>query len=144
MTTRREGIAPSTRYQYERALARLDEALDGRPFDDAALADYLSDLFKARKSPGTVQQVISAVRYRARLAGEADPVGPDSRWVLAANRYENLSPVAEARLVDGIRLHAALLGDPVPVGSDSEVLKEFKKRDRWFQKLKSGRGKSDF
>lgn len=134
-------ISPSTQYIYERALARLEAALDGRPFNNATLADYLSTLFKSGKSQGTVKQVVSAVRHRARLAGEADPVGPDSAWVLAENRYENLSPSAEDRLVEGIRHHAKLLGDPDPVGSDSDVLKEFKKRDRWTVRLKYERGR---
>ena len=135
------GIAPSTQYQYERALARLDSALDGRPLDDATLADYLLGLFKSGKSPGTVQQVVSAVHFRVRREDEPDPVGPDCRWVLAENRYENLSPSAEARLVAGLRLHAGLLGDPDPVGSDSEVLNEFRQRNRRIQRLKFGRGR---
>ena len=139
--TARPGIAPITRYQYERALARLDAALDGRPLDDAALADYLLGLFESGMPQGTVQQVVSAVRYRARLAGEDDPVGPDSAYVLAENRYGNLPPSAEARLVAGVRLRAKLLGDPDPAGSDSEIVREFKRRNGRIQKLKSGRGR---
>jgi len=126
---------------YERALARLDSVLDGRPLDDAALAGYLSELFESGKSQGTVRQVVSAVRFRTRLSGEPDPVGPDTKRVLAENRYENLSASEEARLVDGVRLHARLLGDPDPVGSDSKVLEEFKKRNRRIERLKSGRGR---
>lgn len=140
INTRRK-IAPSTLYQYERALARLEVALNGRTLDDAALADYLSKLFKTGKSRGTAQLVVSAVRFRARLAGEADLIGPSTNFVLAENRYENLSPEAEARLVDGIRLHAKLLGKPDADRSDSKVLEEFKKRDRWIQKLKFGQGR---
>ena len=140
MTTK-PGIAPSTRYLYECALARLDAELDGRLLDDAALADYLSGLFKSGKSQGTVQQVVSAVRYRARINGDADPVGRDSAWVLAENRYENLSPSVEARLLEGIRHHAKLLRKPAPEGSDSDVLNEFRRRNRRIQRLKFGRGR---
>ena len=141
LVTTRPGIAPSTQYQYERALARLDAALDGRALDDAALADYLLGLFKSGKSPGTVQQVVSAVRFRAKVDGDADPVGPDCRWVLAENRYENLSPLAETRLVAGIRPHARLLGDPDLDEPESDVLKEFKQRNRALQRLKFRRGR---
>lgn len=141
MTTGRGGIAPSTQYQYERTLARLDTALNGRSLDDAALADYLNRLFKDGKSQGTAQQVVAAVRYRARASGENDPVGPNCKWVLAENRHENLSPVAGARLADGVRLHAELLGKPVPKGSDREVVEEFRQQHRWKERLKSGRGR---
>ena len=140
MTTRL-GIAPSTQYQYERALARLDATLDGRALDDAALADHLLELFKSGISPGTVQQVVSAVRWRAKLDGDADPVGLNCRWVLAENRYENLSPTAEARLVAGIRVHSKLFGDPDLDGPDSDVLKEFKQGNRTLQGLRLGRGR---
>lgn len=137
---RKRSLAPSTRYLYERALARLDQALDGRPLDDTALADYLSSLFRDGKSQGTVKQVVHAVRFRARLAGEIDPVGPDCAWVLAENRYENLPPSAAAQIVGSLRYRAKLLGDSFPDGPDDEVFNEIKRHVRRLQRLKHNRG----
>ena len=52
---------------YEGALRRLQDWLDGRTLDDSTLAEYL------------------AVRFYAKLGGQASPVGPATARVLAGS-----------------------------------------------------------
>lgn len=79
-------ISENTRRTYAGALDRLDETLAGRPLADASLAEYLAGLHEAGKSPAVAGIVVAAVRFRARLAGEAPPVGPATDRVLAGFR----------------------------------------------------------
>ena len=79
-------ISENTHRIYARALHRLDTWLAGRRLDDAALAVYLAELFDAGLSPSTAGQTTAAVRFRAKLAGEADPVGLATAQVLAGFR----------------------------------------------------------
>ena len=72
----RDSIAPNTRRAYESAMRQLDAWGAGRKLDDAALADYLGKLDIDGRSPASAAMVIAAVRMRARLTGESDPVGP--------------------------------------------------------------------
>ena len=71
-----DSTSANTRRAYAGALDRLDASLDGRPTDDAGIAEYLGTLDAAGKSPATASMVIAAVRFRAKLAGQPDPVGP--------------------------------------------------------------------
>ena len=72
----RDSTSANTRRAYASALARLDASLDARPPDDAGIAEYLGTLDAAGKSPATASMVIAAVRFRAKLAGLPNPVGP--------------------------------------------------------------------
>ena len=72
----RDSISPNTARAYRAALRGLDAYLAGRPLDDAALAAYLGKLDTDGKSPASAKLVLAAVRKRAELAGESDPVGP--------------------------------------------------------------------
>ena len=82
-------ISPNTRRAYRTALARLDTWLGARALDDSSLAAYLADIHDAGRSPATAGMVVAAVRFRAKLAGEASPpVGPATERVLAGIRRE--------------------------------------------------------
>ena len=71
-----DSTSANTRRAYRGALARLDVWLAGRALDDAALAAYLGELDEAGKAPATASLTVAAVRFRAKLAGLPDPVGP--------------------------------------------------------------------
>ena len=60
-------VSANTRRAYEGALRRLQDWLDGRTLDDTTLAEYL------------------AVRFYAKLGGQASPVGPATARVLAGS-----------------------------------------------------------
>ncbi len=81
-------ISANTRRAYGSALARLDAWLDGRPLDDAALSTYLAEMFAVGRSPATAGQTAAAIRFRAKLTGQGDPIGPASARVLAGFRRE--------------------------------------------------------
>ena len=72
----RDSTAANTRRAYAGALARLDAHLGARPLDDAALAEYLGVLDADGKAPASASLVVAAVRFRAKLHGQPDPVGP--------------------------------------------------------------------
>ena len=81
-------ISTNTRRAYRTALARLDTWLAGRALDDSSLAAYLADIHDAGRSPATAAQVVAAVKFRAKLAGLASPLGPATDRVLAGLRRE--------------------------------------------------------
>ena len=81
-------ISTNTRRAYRTALARLDTWLAGRALDDSSLAAYLADLHDAGRSPATAAQVVAAVKFRAKLAGLASPLGPATDRVLECLRRE--------------------------------------------------------
>ena len=118
-------IAPNTRRAYEYALSRFDQWLDGHPLGgdlvtDAILAEYLTILFQAGKSPSTCQQVVAALKFRAKLQGTSSPVGPMSDRVLAGIRRKGWN--RGRGQVHGVSLdladHVAALAaqDPHPSG----------------------------
>ena len=75
-TTRRladASISLNTRRAYLGALARLDAWRGTAPVDDASLAVYLGELFEAGRAPATAALAVAAVRFRAKLAGQAGP-----------------------------------------------------------------------
>ncbi len=76
-------VFPKTKRKYRSALAKFDEAVADKPVADSVIADYLADLHAAGKSPGTCNQVVTALKYRARLQGTPLPVGPLTQRVLA-------------------------------------------------------------
>ena len=76
-------VSANTRRAYAGALGRLDAWLDGRQIDDAALAAYLAELHDAGRAASSAAMAVAAARFRARLAGQADPAGARTARVLA-------------------------------------------------------------
>ena len=68
------------------ALGQLDAWLDGRRLDDAALAAYLAEFHDAGRAALSAATAVAAARFRARLAGQADPAGARTARVLAGDR----------------------------------------------------------
>ena len=81
-------VSANTRRAYEGAFLRLRDWLAGRPLDDATLAEYLAARFEAGHSPAVASQVVTAVRFYAKLGGQPPPVGPAAERVLAGFRRE--------------------------------------------------------
>ena len=79
-------ISPNTRRAYAGALGQLDAWLAGRRLDDAALAAYLAELHDAGRAASSAAMAVAAARFRARLAGQADPAGERTARVLAGYR----------------------------------------------------------
>ena len=84
-------LSANTRRAYAGALKRLDTYIGEGALDDSALAGYLAILFAEGRSPAVAGQVVAAVRLRAKLLGEASPVGPATDRVLAGFRREGRS-----------------------------------------------------
>ena len=79
-------ISVNTRRAYAGALRRLDAWRGAAPVDDALLAVYLGAIFEAGRAPATAALAVAAVRFRAKLAGQADPAGEATARVLAGYR----------------------------------------------------------
>ena len=79
-------IARNTQLAYAGALARLDAWRGTAPLTDALLAAYLGELFEAGRAPATAALAVAAVRFRAKLVGQADPAGPATARVLGGYR----------------------------------------------------------
>ena len=79
-------LSPHTR----RSLARLDAWIEsaGDGLTDATLAAYLATLHDAGRAPASLDQIIAAVRFTARLTGTPNPAGPATARVLAGARRE--------------------------------------------------------
>ena len=84
----RASLSENTRLAYRGALQRLAGALGGHPATDAGVAAYLASLHEGGQSPAVASMVVSAVRFQARLMGQAPPVGPATERVLAGIRRE--------------------------------------------------------
>ena len=69
-------MSPSTERAYSGALRRLEDWLDGRVLDDAALADYVDYLAQCGRAYPSGSVAVSAVRFRARSDGSAEVAGP--------------------------------------------------------------------
>jgi len=87
----RDWISPNTRRAYTRSLEQLSVWLAERGLDlcDEAVADYLTEMFDAGLSPRTGGQVVSAVRFQARLTGAEPAIGPKTR--LALSRFARMA-----------------------------------------------------
>ena len=59
-------IAENTQKAYQRALRGLETWLSGRILSDALLADYITGLHEAEKSPSTIGQVVAAVKWQLK------------------------------------------------------------------------------
>lgn len=74
-----EAVAVSTAKTYRSALRLLDEWLNGRQLTDDTLAAYCLQLHEDGKSPGTINTMLSSVRFRAEMLGEPVPIGPETK-----------------------------------------------------------------
>ena len=79
-------ISVNTRRAYAGALRRLDAWRGAAPVDDALLAVYLGFVFEQGRAPATAALAVAAVRFRAKLAGQADPAGEATARVLGGYR----------------------------------------------------------
>lgn len=61
----RAGVAPNTLKAYRHVLGRLRAWLKGRSLEDGLLAEYITQLHDAGKSPATIAQAVAAVKWRA-------------------------------------------------------------------------------
>ena len=59
-------VAENTRKAYRRALHALERWLAGRSLSDGLLATYITTLHKDDKSPATIGQVVSAVKWQLK------------------------------------------------------------------------------
>ena len=94
------GVSPNTRRAYTGALRRLDtsraelaarrgEAFSAAaPVTEAELVWYLTDLWEDGRAPASAVLVVAAARFRARLLGYPDPVGPEIERIMAGYRRE--------------------------------------------------------
>ena len=83
----------NTRRSYSGAFRRLDAWLDGRPLEDAVT--YLAELHDQGRAPSSSSTAVAAARFRARLAGDADPGRGTDRP--GAGRRTAAGPRAAAR-----------------------------------------------
>ena len=82
-------IAENTLKAYQRALYGLETWLSGRTLSDALLADYITGLHEAEKSPATIGQVVAAVKWQLKHQSNAplQPM-PITQTTLAGIRRE--------------------------------------------------------
>ena len=67
----RASVSKRTLRNYRFIIKRLEEWLGGRVLDDALLADYISMLHHDEgKAPATISQVVAAVSWRSKQAGQ--------------------------------------------------------------------------
>ena len=80
-------ISDATKRAYSGALTRFSGWLGAREVSDRTVAEYLTELYVAGKSPATASLAVAAIRFRAGLSRQ-DPIGPESKRVLAGFRRE--------------------------------------------------------
>ena len=81
-------VSANTRRVYSSQLRKLDAWLDGRPLNDATLADYVGSLYERGAASATPTQAIAACRFEARMAGADDPCGALTKRALAGFRRD--------------------------------------------------------
>lgn len=81
-------VSENTRRVYLSQLRRLDAWLDGRPLNDATLAEYVGWLYESGGASATPTQAIAACRFEARVTGADDPCGALTKRVLAGFRRD--------------------------------------------------------
>ena len=90
-------VSDNTQRTYADALGQLDAWLDGRRFDDAALAADLAELHDAGRAASSAATAVAAARFRARLGGEPSPAGEATARVLST--VIQLSPTCGHRKI---------------------------------------------
>ena len=81
-------ISENTRKAYQRALAKLEAWLSGRPLSDALLANYITALHKDGKSPATIGQAVAAVKWQLKHQSQEALNFPITQATLAGIRRE--------------------------------------------------------
>lgn len=81
-------VSENTRRVYLSQLRRLDAWLDGRPLNDATLAEYVGWLYESGVASATPTQAIAACRFEARITGADDPCGAMTKRALAGFRRD--------------------------------------------------------
>ena len=81
-------VSENTRRVYLSQLRRLDAWLDGRPLNDAALAEYVGWLYESGVAASTPTQAVAACRFEARMTGADDPCGALTKRALAGFRRD--------------------------------------------------------
>ena len=81
-------IAENTLKAYQRALQSLTNWLSGRTLSDALLANYITGLHEAGKSPATIGQVVAAVKWQLKHQSQETFNFPITQATLAGIRRE--------------------------------------------------------
>ena len=79
-------VAENTRRAYGAALAKFDRAVAGAPATDALIASYFAGLFAGGKAPATCEQVVAALKFRAKLRDVPSPIGRLTGLMMAGIR----------------------------------------------------------
>ena len=81
-------IAENTQKAYQRALQSLETWLSGRTLSDALLANYITGLHEAGKSPATIGQAVAAVKWQLKHQSQETLNFPVTQATLAGIRRE--------------------------------------------------------
>ena len=81
-------IAENTLKAYQRALWNLETWLSGRTLSDALLANYITGLHEAGKSPATIGQAVAAVKWQLKHQSQETLNFPITQVTLAGIRRE--------------------------------------------------------
>ena len=79
-------IAENTQKAYQRALQSLTNWLSGRTLSDALLANYITGLHEAGKSPATIGQAVAAVKWQLKHQSQETVNFPITQATLAGIR----------------------------------------------------------
>ena len=79
-------IAENTQKAYQRALHGLETWLSGRTLSDPLLANYITGLHEAGKSPATIGQVVASVKWQLKHQSQESINFPITQATLAGIR----------------------------------------------------------
>ena len=81
-------VAENTLKAYQRVLGKLTDWLSGRTLSDALLANYITELHRADKSPATIAQAVAAVKWQFKHQLQETLNFPITQATLAGIRRE--------------------------------------------------------
>ena len=81
-------VAENTLKAYQRALQSLTNWLGGKTLSDALLANYITELHRADKSPATIAQAVAAVKWQFKHQSQESINLPITQATLAGIRRE--------------------------------------------------------
>ena len=81
-------VAENTLKAYQRALQSLTNWLAGKTLSDALLANYITELHRADKSPATIGQAVAAVKWQFKHQSQESINLPITQATLAGIRRE--------------------------------------------------------
>ena len=81
-------VAENTLKVYQRALQSLTTWLAGKTLSDALLANYITELYRADKSPATIAQAVAAVKWQFKHQSQESINLPITQATLAGIRRE--------------------------------------------------------